>query len=117
MRTKIIKAKFFKNESGAEPVREWLKELPPEDRKAIGIAVKEVEFGWPIGMPVVRSISGYPGLWEIRVDLKNGIARVFCVVGDGLLFILHGIIKKTRKSPKRDLEVAKRRMTRLKDTI
>jgi hypothetical protein len=60
-------------------VREWLKELALEDRKAIGEDIKDVEFSWPIGMPLVR-LLGHE-LWEVRSDLPLGrIARViFCM--------------------------------------
>lgn len=50
--SKRIPAIFFRTEAGGEPLREWLRGLPPEDRKRIGEDVKTVEFGWPIRMPV-----------------------------------------------------------------
>ncbi len=65
---------FFRSRTGNEPVREWLKSLPLEDRKIIGEDIKTVQFGWPLGMPVVRKLE--PGLWEVRSRLKNGVARV-----------------------------------------
>ncbi len=76
-RPKKLEVRFYKNEAGTEPVRNWLKKLSPEDRSAIGHTIKDVEFGWPVGMPTVESITGCPGLWEVRVNLKNGIARIF----------------------------------------
>jgi hypothetical protein len=67
---------------GREPVREWLKTLEPEDRKTIGEDVKDVEFSWPIGMPLVRAMGG--GLWEVRSSLRRGrIARIFFCVEHG----------------------------------
>jgi hypothetical protein len=69
---------FYALPSGREPVREWLKSLPAEDRKIVGEDIKDVEFAWPIGMPLCRSLSR--GLWEVRSTLTQGrIARVlFC---------------------------------------
>jgi phage-related protein len=89
-------------------VREWLKELEPADRKAIGEDIKDVEFSWPIGMPLVRSLGRE--LWEVRSSLSGGrIARViFCVEGDRMV-LLHGFVKKTQKTPLRELELALRR--------
>ena len=52
---KRLPARFYRSDAGREPVREWLKDLDLEDRKAIGEDVKDVEFSWPIGMPLVRS--------------------------------------------------------------
>jgi hypothetical protein len=69
---KIIAVRFFRTASGTEPVREWLKELSRDDCRVIGEDIKTVEFGWPIGMPLCRSISGYKDLWEVRSQLTGG---------------------------------------------
>jgi len=106
---KQIPAIFFRTETDAEPVREWLKNLPyAEDRKRIGEDIKTVEFGWPIGMPVCRPLRD--GLYEVRTHLaQNRIARVlFYVDTHGRMVLLHGFIKKSRKTPQGDLELAKR---------
>jgi len=42
---------------------EWLKSLDAEDRRTIGEDIKDVEFAWPLGMPLVRSLGR--GLWEV----------------------------------------------------
>ena len=47
---------FYRSNSGREPVREWLQDLDPADRKIIGEDIKDIEFAWPIGMPLVRSL-------------------------------------------------------------
>jgi hypothetical protein len=75
-RPKTIEAIFFRTAAGGEPVRQWLKSLSPiEDRKQIGVDIKVVEFGWPIGMPVCRPLGD--GLYEVRSSLsQNRIARV-----------------------------------------
>jgi hypothetical protein len=66
---KRLPARFYRSDSGREPVREWLKKLVPEDRKIIGEDIKDVEFAWPIGMPLVRSLGH--GLWEVRSNLTR----------------------------------------------
>jgi len=105
---KRLPAAFYQLPSGREPVREWLKALEEEDRKVVGEDIKDVEFSWPIGMPLCRSLG--KGLWEVRSDLAGGrIARVFfCVVGSQMV-LLHGFIKKTQKTPAADIELALRR--------
>ena len=45
---------FYRTAGGAEPVIEWLRGLPPEDRRAIGVDLATVQFGWSIGMPLCR---------------------------------------------------------------
>jgi phage-related protein len=86
-----------------------LKDLAPEDRKALGEDIKDVEFSWPIGMPLVRSLGRE--LWEVRSRLPRGrTARIlFCVEG-GRMMLLHGFIKKTRKIPQRDIDLALKRI-------
>ena len=104
----VLSVVFFLTTSGREPVREWLKNLDKGDRKAIGEDVKFVQFRWPLGMPFVRKIE--PDLWEVRSHLSGGrIARVLFTVGGGEMALLHGFIKKSRKTPAKDLQVARKR--------
>lgn len=49
--------RFYKTDSGNEPVRKWLKGLMSSDRKTIGDDLQTLEFGWPIGMPLCRSFG------------------------------------------------------------
>jgi phage-related protein len=105
---KRIPAIFFRTEAGGEPVRDWLKALPSrEDRKRIGEDLKTVEFGWPIGMPVCRPMGD--GLYEVRTNLPgNRIARVlFYIDRKSRMVLLHGFMKKTRKTPAEDLRLAR----------
>jgi len=105
---KRVPAIFYRTEAGGEPVREWLKGLPPADRKRIGEDIKTVEFGWPVGMPVCRPLGD--GIYEVRTSLgQNRIARVlFYIDRRGRMVLLHGFMKKTQKTPREDLDLAKR---------
>ena len=95
-RTKKLPARFYVSPAGRNPVREWILELPSEDRHTIGKDIQKVEFGWPIGRPDCAPL-GY-GLWEVRSDLDSRrIARVIFCMGDGHMILLHGFIKKTQK--------------------
>ena len=108
---KRIPASFYRTKRGAEPVRAWLKGLDGQDRKIVGEDIKTVEFGWPVGMPVCRSITSHTGLWEVRSSLpKKRIARVLFFITEGRMVLLHGFVKTTRKTPKSDLDLAARRM-------
>ncbi|MGH7812382.1 MAG: type II toxin-antitoxin system RelE/ParE family toxin [Candidatus Binataceae bacterium] len=105
---KRLPAQFYRSDSGREPVREWLKSLEAEDRKAIGEDIKDVEFSWPLGMPLVRSLGRE--LWEVRSNLPRGrIARVLFCVEQGAMVLLHGFIKKTQKTPQHDIDLALKR--------
>lgn len=108
--TKRLPAFFYRASSGAEPVRRWLKGLPAEDRRIIGVDIATVEYGWPVGMPVCRPITSRRGLWEIRSTLTGRrIAHVLFCVQRGRMVLLHGFIKKTQETPDRDLDLAMKR--------
>ena len=105
---KRLTAYFYRSDSGREPVRKWLKGLSPAGRKIIGEDIKDVEFSWPLGMPLVRSLSH--GLWEVRSNLSGTrIARIIFCVDEERLVLLHGFIKKSQKTPQKDMELARRR--------
>jgi len=110
---KVISVVFYKSASNNEPVREWLKSLSKDDMRLIGEDIKTVEFGWPIGMPLAKSMGD--SLWEVRTNLTDGkIARVLFVIEDGFMILLHGFVKKDRKTPKKDLDLAKARAKEMK---
>jgi phage-related protein len=108
-----IPVRFYRSKSGGEPALEWLHSLDKGDRRAIGLDLMRVQFGWPVGMPLVRGLS--EGLWEVRSSLPSGrIARLILCFHDQTLIVLHGFIKKTQKTPAEDLESARRRMKEVK---
>ncbi len=104
----ILAVSFFKTETGREPVRDWLKAMPREHRRIIGEDIKTVQFGWPLGMPLVRKLDR--DLWEARIRLPDGIARVLFTAGVGRMILLHGFIKKSQKTPQDELALAKTRL-------
>lgn len=82
--------------------------LDDDDRKIVGEDIKDVEFSWPIGMPLCRALG--QGLWEVRSALTLGrIARVLFCIHDGRMVLLHGFIKKTQKTPAAELDLALKR--------
>lgn len=99
---------FYCTRSGTEVVRDWLRGLDERDRNAIGQDLMRVQYRWPIGMPLCRSLGD--GLWEVRSTLpSNRIARVLFSLHDGRILALHGFVKKTQKTPDEDLMLARRR--------
>ncbi len=106
---KRLPAFFYALPSSREPVREWLRDLSQDDRKIVGEDIKDVEFAWPIGMPLCRSLGR--GLWEVRSTLTQGrIARVLFCEHKGMMILLHAFIKKTQKTPPADVALALKRM-------
>ena len=101
------------DDAGTEPVRDWLRDLSTQDRKKIGDEMKTVQFGWPLGMPLVRKMD--KNLWEVRIRLENRIARILFTVGGQSMILLHGFIKKSQATPQDDLDLAKARLKQLKE--
>lgn len=112
MKSPLLDVRFFRTDAGAEPVREWLKDLPAIERKAIGEDVKTVQFGWPLGMPLVDHLGG--DIWEVRVKLENRIARILFALDGSTMILLHGFIKKQQATPKPDLDLARDRLKQLR---
>ncbi|HEY7687892.1 MAG TPA: type II toxin-antitoxin system RelE/ParE family toxin [Dongiaceae bacterium] len=105
---KRLPAAFYRLPAGDEPVRDWLKGLDHGDRKVLGDDIRLLEFGWPQGMPLCRAMG--QGLWEVRSALSGGrVARVMFCIASGKMILLHAFIKKSRKTPKADLTLARRR--------
>jgi len=112
MKSPILDVRFFATGSGNEPVREWLRALPATERRTIGEDIKTVQFGWPLGMSLVRKLA--KDLWEIRIHLADRIARVLFTVIGHTMILLHAFIKKSQATPADDLDVAKRRLQQLR---
>ncbi len=83
-----IPVRFYRSDVGREPVLEWLRGLDRGDRRVIGLDLMRVQFGWP----------------------SQRIARLIVCFHQGTLVVLHGFIKKARKTPAEDLALARRRM-------
>ncbi len=107
-----LRVAFYRTASGREPVRDWLRSLDRESKKIIGDDIKTVQYGWPLGMPLVRNLGA--GLWEVRSQLRDGIARVVFAAEQGLMVVVHGFVKKSRKTPQKELEIARRRAAELR---
>ena len=100
----VLGVGFYQSPSGTEPVRDWLRQLPAYERHAIGEDIKTIQFRWPLGMPLVRKITG--DIWEVRTNLPTRIARVLFCVKAGKMVLLHGFIKKTQATPQQEIDLA-----------
>jgi phage-related protein len=96
------------------PVKDFLASLPAKHRaKALRAIDLLEEFGPLLRAPHVKAIQGeaYKGLWELRVKLGSDISRIFYFLAVGDTFVLlHGFVKKSQRTPQRELETAKRFM-------
>lgn len=69
-------------------------------------------YGPDLGMPHTRAMGQGP--FELRLKAAEGIARVFyCTIVDRQIVMLHQFVKKTEKTPARELAIARRRLKEL----
>ena len=116
----VLRARFYRTPAGARPVREWLLSLPREVRREIGADIERVQWQWPIGKPLVDGFGG--GLYEVRTSHDREQYRVlFYVAGDtlvlvhagseqGTMVLVHGLHKKTQRTPQAAIALARKRM-------
>lgn len=90
-------------------VQSFLMKLPPKlAARYFRLTDLMLEFGSDLGMPQTRALSG--GLFELRIKGLEGIARVFyCTLIGKRIVMLHGFIKKSQKTPERELRTARKR--------
>lgn len=106
----ILAVRFYRSRTGREPVRDWLRAMSLEDRKIIGTDIKSVQYGWPLGMPLVRKMD--VALWEVRSNIPSRTVRILFTVVDAAMILLHGFDKASNKTPKTELTTA---LSRLKE--
>jgi phage-related protein len=106
---KPIALDFWKSAAGQEPDRDWFRNLLRADRAVLGRDLRRLQYGWPVGMPLVRPLG--KGLWELRSSLpgKKEARVLFAVDAKGIL-VLNAFIKKSRKTPDHELKLARQRL-------
>ncbi len=108
----ILHVVFYASEGGREPALDWIRALDRRDRKTVGADLKTAQFGWPMGMPLIRKLDA--DLWEVRSRIRYGVVRTLFTVEGHTMVILHAFVKKETKAPVAELDVARRRLARLK---
>lgn len=100
------------------PVLDFILKLQPKQQAKIYREIELLEkFGNELHYPHVDTVKGdkYKGLWELRIEFASNIFRIFYFLPkDNLAILLHGIVKKKQKTPKKELDVA---LERKKDYI
>lgn len=100
---------FWRSPNGREPTRDWFRNLSDSDRLVVGTDLRRVQYGWPLGMPLVKAMGD--GLWEVRSSLPSRReARVLFIIDSGGILVLNGFIKKTQKTPIAEINLARKRM-------
>ena len=111
--TPKLRAVFFRTTRGNEPVREWLEKLGEKDEQIIDADIVVVTEHWPavLRTSLVKKLRGEASLWEIRSRISDGkrVARVLFTIESGEIILLHGFVKKSQKTPRRDMRLARKR--------
>ena len=103
-----MKIEFYRDASGRVPVEEFLCGLDVKMRVKMLRSVQALqEMGGALRMPLSEALDD--GIFELRAKVGTNISRVFCffVIGNRAI-LTHGFIKKTQKTPARELERAKK---------
>lgn len=105
---------FYEKENGEVPLEQFLDSLPP---KHLAKALWEIDllsiYGINLREPYVKYLVGeeYKGLWELRIKFASNISRIFYFLHmENQFVLLHGFIKKTEQTPKREMDMAKKYM-------
>lgn len=110
--TKFFPIRLYKESSGKVPVHEWLKDFNNEERRILDRDIKYIQYTWPWKMPLIKPLGS--GLTEIRSKLKNRQVRIFFILHEGTIVLLHGFIKKTQKTPSNEIDIARKRARQIK---
>lgn len=118
MKRYLYKIYFYKDKHGKEPVVEYMLELKKKKDKDSRINLNKIQdyikilekYGTQVGEPYIKHLTG--DIWELR-PLRNRI--LFVGWHNGTFVLLHTFIKKSQKTPKREIEQAKRELADLKE--
>lgn len=103
-----MEIKFYEDEQGKVPVREFLDSLDIKMRQKMLRSIQALQdMGISLRMPLSEALGD--GIFELRAKIGSNISRVmyFFIIGDSAV-LTHGFIKKTQKTPARELEKAKK---------
>ena len=103
--------RFFTTQSGREPVQEFIRAEDQKARDKIYEVLTYLQtYGFHLPTPYLRRMSGTKHLWELRIKYQKQYRIFLARIDEQTIVLLHAIIKKTQKTPQRDLELARRRL-------
>ncbi|WP_439546821.1 type II toxin-antitoxin system RelE/ParE family toxin [Sandarakinorhabdus sp.] len=101
---------FYRTLAGNDVVLDLIRTFNAADKRVIGDDLKTLQMRHPLGMPLSRPLG--KGLSELRSSLPSGreFRLFYCFDGQGLrLLVLHGFIKKSQRTPDKELRIARDR--------
>ncbi len=114
----MYKIYFYKDKNGVEPVIEYMTELSKKNDKDSRIKLNKIgdyiealkQYGLQLGEPYIKHLSGE--IWELR-PIRDRI--LFAAYVNGGYVLLHCFVKKTQKTPAREIEKAKRELAEISE--
>ncbi len=108
---------YYRYKNKENPVKQFIDSLSSKQHAKIFRILLYIEkYGLSSILPHVRKITGTP-LWEIRILGKYNIRIIYIVLLSNIVLLLHGFIKKTNKTPKKEINIAFQRLKQWKNTI
>ena len=98
---------FYEKESGKIPVQEFLDSLDISVVQKIAWTFKLIKENDKVPKTYFKKLEGADGIWEVRIKLASNIYRIFSFWDrNNLVILTHGIIKKTQKTPVKEIKLA-----------
>jgi phage-related protein len=108
----VSKVIYYITSSGENPVKNFIESLEKKDKAKIFRIFQNIEgYGLLSVLPHVKKLVGTP-FWEIRILGQNNIRIIYITYTQESIFVLHGFLKKTQKTPNKELDIA---LNRFKD--
>jgi phage-related protein len=106
---------YYFTSNGKAPVKEWLEGIGSEPKAEIFRVLELLsKYGTELGLPFVRPIENK--IYEVRAKDRSGIYRVLYFAHTQKTFVmLHGFQKKTRTTPRKEIEIAQKRMKEIQN--
>jgi len=104
----IREVQFYKTVDGKCPTEEFLDSLSGKVAQKVIWVLKLFEDIDIIPKKYFKKLSGTDGLWECRIKQGSNIYRIFAFFNKNNLVLTHGIIKKSQRTPRKDIEKAQR---------
>lgn len=99
--------RFYQTDDGRCPVREFIDSLPGKAAQKIIWTLSLLEELGTLPAAYFKKLVNSDDIWEVRVSLGSDAYRIFCFfAGNSIVVLTHGLVKKTQKTPPREIERA-----------
>ena len=95
---------FYKTADGKCPVQEFLDSLPGKAAQKVAWVLNLLEDVQIVPSSYFKKLVGTEEMWECRVQFASNAYRLFCFFVDDSVVLTHGFIKKSQKTPVREIE-------------